>query len=131
MEKRLIISSRLENICMVERLIDEISDALQLSSELYGKVLIATVEAVNNGIVHGNKLKSEKKVEIAVFSDGRILKIAIKDQGPGFDYHNVPDPTTPENIENIHGRGVFLMQHLSDSVSFEQEGSTVELKFNL
>ncbi|HUW07166.1 MAG TPA: ATP-binding protein [Williamwhitmania sp.] len=131
MEKRLIISSRLENICMVERLIDEISDALQLSSELYGKVLIATVEAVNNGIVHGNKLKSEKKVEIAVFSDGHILKIAIKDQGPGFDFHNVPDPTTPENIENIHGRGVFLMQHLSDSVSFEQEGSTVELKFNL
>ena len=127
MEKRLTISSKLENICLVEKLIDEISDVLQLSSELYGKVLIATVEAVNNGIVHGNKLKPDKKVAIVVSYESKRLKISVQDQGSGFDFSNVPDPTTPENIENIHGRGVFLMQHLSDSVSFSNHGSTVEL----
>ena len=131
MEKRLTISSKLKNICLVEKLIDEISDVLQLSSELYGKVLIATVEAVNNGIVHGNKLKPDKKVEIVVSYESKRLKISVQDQGSGFDFSNVPDPTTPENIENIHGRGVFLMQHLSDSVSFSNHGSTVELIFHL
>jgi len=131
MEKRLTISSKLENICLVEKLIDEISDVLQLSSELYGKVLIASVEAVNNGIVHGNKLRPEKKVEIVVTYQSHVLRISVSDQGSGFDFSNVPDPTTPENIENIHGRGVFLMQHLSDSVSFDNHGSTVDLIFNL
>ncbi|SDB86785.1 ATP-binding protein [Williamwhitmania taraxaci] len=131
MEKRLTISSKLENICLVEKLIDEVSDVLQLSSELYGKVLIATVEAVNNGIVHGNKLRPDKKVEVILTFQSPVLRILINDQGSGFDYSSVPDPTTPENIENIHGRGVFLMQHLSDSVSFDNNGSTVELIFNL
>ena len=131
MEKRLIISSKLENICLVEKLIDEVSDALQLSSELYGKVLIATVEAVNNGIIHGNKLRPDKKVEIVVSYVSHVLKIVVSDNGSGFNYAAVPDPTTPENIENIHGRGVFLMQHLCDSVSFSNEGSTVILLFNL
>jgi len=131
MEKRLTISSKLENICLVEKLIDEISDVLQLSSELYGKVLIATVEAVNNGIVHGNKLRPDKKVEVIVTYVSHVLKISVSDQGNGFDFGSVPDPTTPENIENIHGRGVFLMQHLSDSVSFGNHGSTVELTFNI
>lgn len=131
MEKRLTISSKLENICLVEKLIDEISDVLQLSSELYGKVLIATVEAVNNGIVHGNKLRPDKKVEVVVTYVSHVLRISVSDHGDGFDFASVPDPTTPENIENIHGRGVFLMQHLSDSVSFGNHGSTVELTFHL
>jgi len=131
MEKRLTISSKLENICLVEKLIDEVSDVLQLSSELYGKVLIATVEAVNNGIVHGTKLRPDKKVEVILTFQSPVLRILINDQGAGFDFSSVPDPTTPENIENIHGRGVFLMQHLSDSVSFDNNGSTVELIFNL
>ena len=131
MEKRLTISSKLENICLVEKLIDEVSDVLQLSSELYGKVLIATVEAVNNGIVHGNKLRPDKRVEIVLTYESHVLKISVSDQGVGFDFSSVPDPTTPENIENIHGRGVFLMQHLSDSVSFDNQGSTVVLIFHI
>ncbi len=131
MEKRLTISSKLENICLVEKLIDEISDVLQLSAELYGKVLIATVEAVNNGIVHGNKLQPETEVDVYVTITDHVLKISVSDQGAGFDFSCVPDPTTPENIENIHGRGVFLMQHLCDAVSFDKKGSTVVLIFNL
>ena len=79
MEKRLTISSKLENICLVEKLIDEVSDVLQLSSELYGKVLIATVEAVNNGIVHGTKLRPDKKVEVILTFQSPVLRILIND----------------------------------------------------
>ena len=51
------------------------------------------------------------------------------DEGPGFDYENLPDPTAPENIERPNGRGVFLMRNLADECGFEDDGRIVELKF--
>ena len=57
--------------------------------------------------------------------------LRVQDQGPGFDYQNIPDPTSPENIEKINGRGVFLMQKLSDQIEFFENGSIVQLTFIL
>jgi serine/threonine-protein kinase RsbW len=59
------------------------------------------------------------------------LRIKIEDEGKGFDYKNVPDPTAPENIENVNGRGIFLMEKLSDKIEFSRNGATVELEFNI
>ena len=59
------------------------------------------------------------------------LTFLIKDEGLGFDYENLPDPTDPKNIEKPDGRGIYLMKHLSDSISFEDNGSSIELSFEL
>jgi serine/threonine-protein kinase RsbW len=59
------------------------------------------------------------------------ISIFIQDEGPGFNYQNVPDPTIPENIENIYGRGVYLMRHLADNVVFHNNGQKVEIQFDL
>lgn len=131
MEKTLNISSKIENLRVVEKLIDEISAECNLSSEIYGNILIATLEATNNAIMHGNKLDEQKMVKIVCICENDELKISIKDQGDGFDFHSIPDPTAPENIENINGRGVFLMEKLSDKLSFHDNGSKVELFFKV
>jgi serine/threonine-protein kinase RsbW len=131
MKKSISILSKLENICHVEKLVDEISEDCKLSSDLYGKVLIATIEAVNNSIVHGNKFDDSKSVDVSVQINDSSLHIYVKDQGSGFNYENVPDPTKPENIENISGRGVFLMRNLADAINFYSNGSQVELIFNI
>ena len=60
----------------------------------------------------------------------KILYFKITDQGAGFDFENVPDPTSPENIEKPNGRGVFLMRSLADECSFDDDGRIVELTFN-
>ncbi len=130
MKKLLTIQSKLDNINQIEKLVDEVSDQFKLSSDLYGKLLIATIEAVNNSIVHGNKLDETKKVDISVVVNDNQIVITIIDEGKGFDYNNVPDPTTPENIENVSGRGVFLMKKLADEIKFNNSGSLVELLFN-
>jgi serine/threonine-protein kinase RsbW len=93
--------------------------------------LIATVEAVNNSIVHGNKEDVNKKVYLSFEMDENTIRILVEDEGDGFDYTNLPDPTKPENIENIHGRGIYLMQHLADEVEFFKEGTLVQMSFNL
>jgi serine/threonine-protein kinase RsbW len=92
-------------------------------------MLIAVTEAVNNAIVHGNKNDPEKYVRIGFESDEEQLVFSITDEGQGFDYTNLPDPTDPENIEKVSGRGVFLMSNLSDFIRFEQNGAKVLLGF--
>ena len=131
MEKSISIESKIENINKIEKLIDEVSEEARINSEVYGKVLIATVEAVNNSIIHGNKEDETKKVNVSFKVDSDYIYITIEDEGPGFNFYNVPDPTTPENIENIHGRGVYLMKHLADDVIFHGRGNKVEVKFSL
>ena len=131
MEKVVKVASKIENLRKVEKLVDDISVECNLNAEIYGNVLIATLEAANNAILHGNKLDENKDVTITYSYDEEELHIVIKDTGPGFDYENIPDPTAPENIENINGRGVFLMEKLSDELVFSDNGSQVELIFKL
>jgi serine/threonine-protein kinase RsbW len=131
MEKKFEIRSKIENLRKVEKLVDDISTEYNISSDLYGNILIAALEAANNAILHGNKLDENKLVYIIINKDEKTLKIRIDDEGEGFDYKNIPDPTAPENIENINGRGIFLMEKLSDGMEFSRNGATVELEFNL
>ena len=130
MKKSILIESKIENINKIEKIIDEVSEEAKINSEVYGKMLIATVEAVNNSIVHGNKEDESKSVKVDFDVQEDWISIFIEDEGPGFNFYNVPDPTTPENIENIHGRGVYLMKHLADDVIFHGHGNRVEIKFN-
>lgn len=125
------IPSKIENLRIVEKAVDELSSEYNLNTELYGNVLIATIEAANNAILHGNKLDESKNVNIVFKIDNKFLTITVKDQGNGFDYKNIPDPTAPENIEKINGRGIFLMEKLSDKIDFYENGSKVELQFNI
>ena len=131
MKRSLKIASKIENLRKVEKLIDELSTEYNISADVYGNILIAALEAANNAILHGNKLDENKSVDIVVEIDDTKLKIKIDDEGNGFDYKNVPDPTAPENIENVNGRGIFLMEKLSDHIVFTRNGATVELEFNI
>ena len=123
MQKVINISSRIENLSEVERLVDEISSECNMSSEIYGNVLIATLEAANNAILHGNKLDEEKDVNIQFKWDKKELQLVVTDQGKGFDFNNIPDPTAPENVEKVSGQG--------DEIEFLKNGSKVRLTFNL
>ena len=131
MRKDLQIASDIQNLRLVEKLIDELSIELDLSDESYGNVLVATMEATNNAIVHGNKLDPEKVVVLKVLLEKDQLVVNITDQGVGFNPKVIPDPTAPENIEKINGRGIFLMERLSDEIQFLDEGRVVELKFKV
>ncbi len=131
MKTQLDIYSKIDNLSHVEKMIDDIANDFKLTSEVYGNILVATVEAVNNAIIHGNKLDESKKVNIRFTIENDKLQISIKDEGQGFDYNNIPDPTAPENIEKPHGRGIFLMKHLVDQWEFKNNGSEVEFMFKL
>lgn len=129
--QKIRISSRAENVILVERMIEDVCDLFNISEDNYGNILVAITEAVNNAIYHGNKANPEKHIDIFFKSFPDRVAFTIKDEGPGFDFSNLPDPTSPENIEKPQGRGVFLMRNLADRVSFEDNGSKVILDFKI
>jgi len=131
MEQRLKIASKTDSLHLVERFVDDFSARYALEQDVYGNVLIAALEAANNAITHGNKLNENKQVEVVFEIDDTHIFLTVKDEGPGFDYHNLPDPTSPDKIENMSGRGVFLMTKLSDKIEFEENGSFVKMTFFL
>lgn len=123
------IPSLVENIRMIESFIDNAKDRFHLDEDLYGNIMIAVTEAVNNAIKHGNSSNSQKNVFLSLSLNDNLLKFIVKDEGTGFNYEELPDPTSPENLEKPGGRGIFLMKHLSDEVEFRENGKTVELSF--
>lgn len=131
MRKDLNIPSEIGNLSLLEKAIDELSLELDLSDEVYGNILVATMEATNNAIIHGNNSDPDKNVKIEILLVQKELMFHIEDQGNGFDYATVPDPTAPENLEKINGRGIFLMERLSDEILYLEDGRIVELKFRI
>jgi serine/threonine-protein kinase RsbW len=131
MEKVVKVPSKIESLRKVEKVIDEISGEFHIAEDLYGNILIAALEAANNAIMHGNKLDESKNVIITFNLNEKKLNVKVDDEGKGFNFKDIPDPTAPENIENVNGRGIFLMEKLSDKIEFSRNGATVELEFNL
>ncbi|MBL4586635.1 MAG: ATP-binding protein [Flavobacteriales bacterium] len=132
MEKQsLNFNSKADNIIIAEKLVDDVCAKFKVNEDYYGNILIAVTEAVNNAINHGNRQNPEKKVHLDFMGENSSLKFVVTDEGEGFDHENLPDPTDPANLEKISGRGVFLMRNLADEVEFSENGTKVEMLFNV
>lgn len=125
------LPSNPRNVCQVENFVQRIVEKYRISPDVYGNILISLTEAVNNAIIHGNRKDESKTVQIQLSKDQGHLAIRVSDEGRGFDYSSIPDPTAPENLTKCGGRGVFLMQQLSDRIHFHDNGRTVEMQFRL
>jgi serine/threonine-protein kinase RsbW len=130
---RINFKSSPENLVQVEEFIELTCANYEVGPDVFGNILVAVTEAVNNAIYHGNRSSDEKDVELSYGydKDAKNLSFVISDEGGGFDYNNLPDPTAPENITMIGGRGVFLIKQLADWVIFNDSGNSVELQFKL
>jgi serine/threonine-protein kinase RsbW len=125
------IPSLIENIRIVESFIDNAKEKFHLDDDIYGNIMIAVTESVSNAILHGNGADKTKNVSLSLLVQENSLRFTVEDQGRGFNYRNLPDPTSPENLDKPGGRGIFLMKHLSDEVNFVEDGRIVELTFYL
>ncbi|MEM9888113.1 MAG: ATP-binding protein [Bacteroidota bacterium] len=127
----LTLPSQQQQVCHVEKFVSQIFSRFNINQDAYGNVLISLTEAVNNAIIHGNRKDKGKKVEISFEKCSKDLAFRVSDEGQGFDYDSLPDPTAPENICECGGRGVFLMRELSDVIRYTDEGRTVEMRFKV
>jgi serine/threonine-protein kinase RsbW len=92
-------------------------------------VELALREALNNAVVHGNRLDPGKLVQVYCRCElGKELSLIVRDQGIGFDPNGIGDPLALENLQAEHGRGILLMRSQMDAVSFERGGTEVHMR---
>jgi serine/threonine-protein kinase RsbW len=119
-EIRVRMPSEIEAISpLVDRMIRLIEESHCVQGD-EPAVELALREALNNAVLHGNRLDSVKLVQVhcrCELDEG--VSMVIKDQGRGFDPTAIPDPSVVGNLGAEHGRGILLMRWLMDEVSFE------------
>lgn len=119
-------------IALISPLVDWLMNLIATSYCVCGEeqlVELALREALSNAMLHGNSLDARKLVHVRCCCDfGKGVFILVRDQGPGFDPNNVPNPLAVENLGAEHGRGIHLMKLAMDEVSFERGGTEVRMR---
>jgi anti-sigma regulatory factor (Ser/Thr protein kinase) len=119
-------------IALISPLVDWLMNLIATSHCVCGEeqlVELALREALSNAMLHGNSLDARKLVHVRCCCDfGKGVFILVRDQGPGFDPNNVPNPLAVENLGAEHGRGIHLMKLAMDKVSFERGGTEVRMR---
>jgi serine/threonine-protein kinase RsbW len=128
------LSSRFENIEMVQHLCSRLLEGRNVPEETRHWILMAVREAVANAIKHGNEQDLSKHVHLEMDVVADTLVISIRDEGGGFDPARVEDPLAPENRLKTSGRGIFYMKTFMDDVRFRRHaggGMEIVLKKKL
>jgi len=127
----LTISSETKNIELLRAFLKSIFVESGLELIHFNKVFLGFSEAVCNSISHGNQFVSSKFVYVDIFCDRLSIVITVKDEGCGFDYNRVMDPTIADNLKKDSGRGIFILRNIADEVFYFDNGSRVLIKFIL
>lgn len=125
--------SQKSSISEVEPLLKNLQELTGMKEDTYHNMLIAITEAVNNALIHGNKLDISKKVIMQINVLPEEIEFIIDDEGNGFDPDLVPDPRHPENLLKDNGRGVFLIRNLAFKSQYEttEKGTKVKIYFKI
>lgn len=124
----LIINSDVNELERTEKFLLNFFRKNNLSEDNFNRVFLCLSEAVVNSIHHGNQNDRHKKVIIKAVFDNELLNIKISDEGDGFDFDNVNNPTKPENLKKESGRGLHIIKSLSKELKFKKSGKCVQFK---
>lgn len=131
--KKLVLSSKFEEMSRLEPFIDEMQDWAGFGDEDSSRIMLTLSEAVNNAIMHGNEENPDKQVVVSSKwdPDNQILEVSVEDEGEGFDPEEIPDPLKEENLLNEGGRGVYLIEQYADDIQFSKSGTKVTITYHL
>jgi serine/threonine-protein kinase RsbW len=127
----LTIHSDKKALGKVEEFLFRVFEKYRLPQKCFNKVLLCVSEAVVNSIEHGNKNDLQKEVVIQIKCKNDNLCVEVRDEGDGFNFQNLDNPTLVENIKKETGRGIHIMKSLCTQVKFRNEGTCVQIKIDL
>ncbi len=133
LERSISIASSRSNIRSVEDFLLRIHDVMEFKPSVLDRIMISVTEAVNNGIIHGNKTDPDKLVHLSCTCTLNHARFEIRDEGNGFSPEDVPDPLAEQNLLKEGGRGLLIIRAMMDSVAFRknEKGMTLILDIDL
>ncbi len=121
------MESTLESVNKAEEMADKAASQAGFDEDARGGISMAVREAMINAVMHGNGYSPDKRVKLSFDQAGGNLVITIRDEGPGMNPDEVPDPLAPENLMKQSGRGIFLMRAFMDDVQFRKVDPGTEI----
>ncbi len=134
MEKQLVIELPSDLQCIeetVEFVVSRCASCEEVARKLRFNFRVCLAEALSNAMIYGNGRDPSKRVQVEIVLEEGRLVARVTDEGTGFDPSGVPDPTTPQNLRKVGGRGLFLMRKLMDDVRYNDRGNSVTLTLHL
>lgn len=137
---------------LITKLCEHVTCFAECGDRTLAEIETALHEALTNSLYHGNlELSSElrenddngywqmasqrrrtapyagRRMHVRVVLSRFHVVFSIRDEGPGFDPNTVPDPTAPSRIDKPSGRGLAIMRHCMNRVTFSRSGNQVTL----
>jgi serine/threonine-protein kinase RsbW len=114
--ENLSIPSSSDQLEVVDQVVETMASDMGFDKDAIADLGICVTEAVMNAILHAHRERPELMVDIMIECYSDKMRVVVRDYGPGFDVESVPDPTEPENVLNLGGRGILLMRAMMDEV---------------
>jgi len=130
-QKKIVLNSTFEEVERLEKYVKDLQEWAGFGEDDHARIMLTLSEAVTNAIVHGNKEEPDKKVVIVGQLSNNTLTLSVKDEGKGFDPDDLPDPLKEENLLNVGGRGVYLIEEYVDRLEFQEDGTKLKMVFEL
>ncbi|MEX0944750.1 MAG: ATP-binding protein [Balneolaceae bacterium] len=127
---RLKLLSTYEESEKIPDFVTKIQEECNLDESITGTLMLVLSEAVTNAIVHGNKLKSSKIANVKVQVGESQIICTVQDEGDGFTPSKQDNPIDEENLLKDSGRGIFLINELSDEVKYLNDGTKIRFKLS-
>ena len=127
-ENIIVIRSKKSELKKVDLFLQQIFTEYKLPENCFNKVFLCISEAVINSIEHGNKGNNQKKVSIGIDCVLKEIDVAIKDEGDGFNIHELKNPTDENNILKESGRGIHIIKSISENCQFNKVGNCIQFK---
>lgn len=124
------LKSTHEEATKVPDFVSDIQEKANLTDDETSTFMLLLSEAVDNAIKHGNEYDADKTVSVDIEISKCEIVARVSDEGKGFDTEESTskNPLDEENLLNTGGRGIFIIEELSDSLKFLNSGSTLQFK---
>lgn len=118
------------------RVIGDIISSLELLCPLFDfdenmvKVTIPLVidELLRNAIKHGNKNDKSKVIKIDIYLDNSRFKLAVEDEGDGFDYGKYLEKSVDVGKFAGSGRGLLMVINYAEKIDFNKKGNRIKVE---
>lgn len=124
------IKSSKSELKKVEQFLKKFFGFYKIPEKYFNNTLLCISEAILNSIVHGNKNDKARLINIQIHYKIKEILIKIQDEGDGFDYNSVKNPTIKENIKKESGRGLHIIKSLADKIHHNTCGNCIQFKIN-
>lgn len=127
-EHILTIDSCISELPKVEYVLNAFFKEFKIPECYYNKTLLCLNEAVLNSIEHGNCNDASKKVSITLTLHNNKLSFTVQDEGKGFNFESIENPTKTTNLLKESGRGIHIIKSVADNIVYNQCGNSIQVE---